>query len=307
MDLADAQAAFRDDLLNAGLLIATSSIGLYGRSGTFERIVDGIDNMVREAGADQAATVLRFPPIIPRDVFEGTDYIASFPNLTGAIFTFAGDDQAHAGLLSKRAAGEDWSSALTPSDLMLASAACHPVYPTLHGTLPESGRKIDVLGFCFRREPAIDPARLQAFRMHEYVYIGTPAEARAHRQLWIDRALEVVTDLGLEARAVTANDPFFGRAGRVLAANQREEDLKTEIVVRLYGDGPEGGDGTACASANCHVDHFGLSFGIRTADGAVAHSACVGFGLERLALALLRTHGLDVERWPVPVRRRLWS
>ena len=38
------------------------------------------------------------------------------------------------------------------------------------------------------------------------------------------------------------------------------------------------------------------------ADGEVAHSACVGFGMERIALALFRTHGLDPATWPVSVR-----
>ena len=38
------------------------------------------------------------------------------------------------------------------------------------------------------------------------------------------------------------------------------------------------------------------------ADDAVAHSACVGFGLERVALALFKTHGFRLEDWPREVR-----
>lgn len=41
---------------------------------------------------------------------------------------------------------------------------------------------------------------------------------------------------------------------------------------------------------------------VSTSKGEVAHSACVGFGLERIELALLRSHGLDPEPWPVDVR-----
>ena len=33
-----------------------------------------------------------------------------------------------------------------------------------------------------------------------------------------------------------------------------------------------------------------------------AHSACVGFGLERVALALFKTHGLKLSAWPREVR-----
>jgi hypothetical protein len=87
----------------------------------------------------------------------------------------------------------------------------------------------------------------------------------------------------------------------MLAANQLQESLKTELVVRLYGDLD---DGTAVVSCNCHREHFGHSFGIETADGLTAHSACVGFGMERIALAMLRTHGLDVATWPTDLRSR---
>lgn len=306
--LAERQAAFRDELVAAGLLVPMNAEGgLYGRSGVFESIVEGIEGLVDRAGADLKADRYRFPPVFSKETFEKTDYIASFPDLTGAIFSFTGNDREHAALLARREAGEDWSSDLKPVDVMLVSAACHPVYPMLAGTLPAGGRRLDVLGQCFRHEPSVDPARMQTFRQREYVYVGEPDGAVAHRAQWIERGMSVLTDdLALDAKPVIANDPFFGRAGRILAVNQRDEQLKTELVIRLYGDDENSGDGTACVSCNCHLDHFGLPFGIETADGEVAHSACVGFGLERVTLAMLRTHGLDPQRWPAEVRSRLW-
>ena len=43
------------------------------------------------------------------------------------------------------------------------------------------------------------------------------------------------------------------------------------------------------------------------ADGGVAHTGCVGFGLERITLALFRTHGLDLAPMAgSEVRRELW-
>jgi len=41
--LQDAHRDYRDELLSAGLLISMGVDGLYGRSGTFERIVEGIN------------------------------------------------------------------------------------------------------------------------------------------------------------------------------------------------------------------------------------------------------------------------
>ncbi len=60
------------------------------------------------------------------------------------------------------------------------------------------------------------------------------------------------------------------------------------------------------SSSNYHLDHFGAGFSITTAEGETAHSACVGFGVERIALALLYRHGLEPERWPVELREGLW-
>ncbi|KQU32346.1 amino acid--[acyl-carrier-protein] ligase [Rhodococcoides fascians] len=301
-ELDSARSEFRQELVDAGLLIPSSVLGLYGRSGEFEDIIESIDRRVVAASASEHGTTVprfRFPPVFPREAFEKTDYIASFPNLTGAINTFDGDNKAHAALLADRSEGKDWDHHLESAGTMLVSAACHPSYSMLPSVLPSGGTTYDIYGYCFRHEPAVDPARMQAFRMHEIVRVGTPDDAVAHRERWVQRGLEVLADLGLEAEAVIANDPFFGRAGRMLAANQRNENLKTELVVRLYGDLD---DGTAVVSCNCHRDHFGHTFDISTADGEPAHSACVGFGMERIALALLRTHGIDRDKWPRSLR-----
>jgi seryl-tRNA synthetase len=304
MELANAQAQFRAELISAGLLVPTSVDGLYGRSGAFEDIIEGIDRVVISAGTDQPSSRYRFPPVFPRADFDRTDYLASFPDLTGSIHTFVGSERDHAQILAIHAEGGDWGALLAQSDVMLASAACHPAYPMLSGRLPEGGRRLDILGYCFRHEPAVDPARMQAFRQHEYVFVGPAEGAQAHRDHWVDRGMEVLSALGLPATSVIANDPFFGRVGRMLAANQRDESLKVELVVHLY-DGL--GDGTAVVSCNCHLDHFGQNFDIETADGGVAHSACVGFGMERIALALLKHHGLDTAHWPASLREVLWS
>jgi len=63
---------------------------------------------------------------------------------------------------------------------------------------------------------------------------------------------------------------------------------------------------TACCSFNYHTDKFAQVFGIHTAEGQVAHTACLGFGLERCVMALFRHHGFEPKEWPAPVRAKLW-
>ncbi len=220
----------------------------------------------------------------------------------GSIHTFRGDEARHAELVRRTEAHEDRAPLLETTDMVLCPAVCHPLYPTQSGVLPEGGRKVEVYGYCFRHEPSSDPFRMQAFRQHDYVYLGTPDGARTHRDQWVERGTEVLSGLGLAVEAVVANDPFFGRPGRMLAANQRSEELKIELVAPVFAAGRP----TAISSSNCHLDHFGRPFGIETADGEVAHSACFGFGVDRITLALVDRHGTDPTRWPTAVRSVLW-
>jgi seryl-tRNA synthetase len=292
---------FRAALLDAGVLVATSVVGLYHRSGDFERIVRGIEDLVSAAGVDQQAQLLYFPPVMPRTDFQLTDYLRSFPDLIGSVDVFVGDDQDHAVLLRLAEQGHDWTEALAPAEVVLCSAACHSVYSSFRGRRPPGGQRVECQGSMFRHEPSVDPTRMQVFRQHEFVYMGEPEGAVAHRDLWLERGMTVLGGLGLEVESIVASDPFFGRAGRMLATNQRETALKYEIIAPITTEAP-----TAISSANYHQDHFGIPFGIETADGEAAHSACIGFGLERIALALLSRYGLDVSRWPNGVRAQLW-
>ena len=194
-----------------------------------------------------------------------------------------------------------YSSSLTQTDLALTPACCYPVYPSLRGQTAAVGLVYETSGYCFRHEPSVDPMRLQAFRMHEHIRIGVPEHVLDWRELWLQRAPELLADLGLDVRSDVANDPFFGRAGRFMSMSQREQQLKIEFLIPVFGDE----NPTACASINYHQDHFGHLFDIRAGDDA-AHSSCVGFGLERCAVALIAAHGVKPDQWPASVRAVLW-
>ena len=216
----------------------------------------------------------------------------------GSLHTFTGGEKEHRAMLDKFQQKEDWSRDLAASQVMMTPAICYPLYPTATGTLPEGGRRVDLQGYAFRHEPSDDPARMQIFRMHEFVRLGTPDQALEHRNFWLEKGVEVFNTVGLAVEPVVANDPFFGRGGKVQKAIQREQNLKYEFVIPICSEEKP----TAIGSSNYHLDHFGVAFDIRTHDGAVAHSACVGFGLERIALALFKTHGFELARWPGEVR-----
>ncbi|SEI40826.1 amino acid--[acyl-carrier-protein] ligase [Paraburkholderia diazotrophica] len=315
----DAQAAgadptLRERLLAKGILIDTGENGLYGRSQVFEDVVERLNVAITHLGADQDPEVLRFPPAMRRTDFEDSEYLKSFPDLAGTIHSFCGSEAGQQRLLrclddAMKESDDDrdteWMSQQKPTRVVLTPAACYPIYPVMarRGPLPAGGRTIDVLSYCFRHEPSLDPARMQMFRQREYVRLGNAEQVMAFRQMWIERGSLLVSLLQLPVDVDLANDPFFGRGGKIIADSQRAQALKFELLIPVANPDSK----TACLSFNYHMDHFGAIWKIECEDGSVAHTGCVGFGMERITLALFRHHGLDVNAWPDDVRALLWG
>ena len=293
---------FLDQLVAAKLLIPCDVPGVFGRGGVFEDVIDRINALVTSYGGNDGAEVQRYPPIISRKSYETSEHLKSFPDLAGIVHSFRGKDADHKVVLEKLAKGEDWSEGFPRTDVVLTPAACYPIYPASKGTLGAEGRLVDILSYCFRHEPSGDPARMQMFRQREYVRIGSPDQVRDFRNTWFERGQEILGKLGVDAKPVVANDPFFGRGGKMLAMNQRDQELKFELVIPICStENP-----TACVSLNYHQDHFGHIFGIKLPNGADAHTSCIGFGMERITLAMFKKHGLSTKDWPAAVRSHLW-
>ena len=298
------QAAFLRDLLAQGLLVETGVPGAYGQGADFVKVRDAFTDAVARAAAPDHAEAMRFPPLLPRQQIETNGYLGSFPHLAGSIFSFDGSDSQALELEARAARHEDWSEFQSMTELVLLPAACYPVYPEVakRGPLPRGGATVDTgSSWVFRHEASDDPGRLQIFHMYELVRIADPDDVAAFRDSWLPRAVDLFRRLGLDTTSELATDPFFGRVGRMLAANQRAQELKFEMVATIGGPEP-----TAIASFNYHQDHFTQVYGIGLEGGGVAHTGCVAFGIERVTMALFRANGLDLAAWPREVRAELW-
>jgi seryl-tRNA synthetase len=116
--------------------------------------------------------------------------------------------------------------------------------------------------------------------MREFVRIGAPEEIVAFREKWMAKAPVLAAELGLP---------------------QRQQALKFELLIPYYPSASP----TACMSFNYHREHFGQVWGIHTNGGELAHTSCVAFGIDRLAVALFANHGLDLKKWPAATRQAL--
>lgn len=280
------------------LFYEMGSPGVYGRTALYEDVVERLGALITQH-REPDTEVMRFPPVMNRAQLERSGYLNSFPNLLGCVCGLHGTENE----VNAAVSGGDWTKSLASSDLVLSPAACYPVYPIAasRGSVPASGWRFDVAADCFRREPSRHLDRLQSFRMREYICIGSPDHVSAFRERWMVRAQEIARDLGLSFRVDTASDPFFGRVGLIMALGQKRQSLKFELLVPLRSEEQP----TACMSFNYHRDYFGKAWGIANADGVLAHTACVAFGMDRLAIAMFYTHGSDVAEWPPAVRELL--
>jgi seryl-tRNA synthetase len=246
---------------------------------------------------------MRFPPVMSRKQLEKSGYLKSFPNLLGCVCALHGSEASIRAAADVYETGGDWTQALSSSDLVLSPAACYPVYPiaAARGRLPAGGWQFDIEAEVFRHEPSLSLDRLQSFRMREFVRIGLPREIEEFRERWLKRAPAIAADLGLPHSIDVANDPFFGRVGQLMAVSQRQQALKFELLIPYY----PGAAPTACMSFNYHRDYFGQVWGIHDEQGETAHTSCVAFGIDRLAVALFAVHGLDLHQWPAVTRHAL--
>ncbi len=290
------------DAIAEALLLPSGIDGIYARTAAFEDVVNGLAALIsrhREPGTE----VLRFPPVMSRRQLERSGYLQSFPHFLGCVCCLNGDEAQVRGAVERFEADQDWTSALSAADLVLSPAACYPVYPLVasRGEVPAEGLTFDVAGDCFRREPSRDLDRLQSFRMREFVCVGTPQQVDDFRRRWMDWAPSFAGQLGLNSRIEAASDAFFGRGGKLMAMSQIEQALKFELLVPVRSAEQP----TACISFNNHLEHFATAWSLRNATGQGVHTACVAFGMDRLALALFATHGLDLQDWPAAARQAL--
>lgn len=286
-----------DILIEKGHLISTGVKGVYGKGKDMQLLLTNLENYICHKGRTQNTEIMTFPPVMSKKSIETKEYVKSFPHLLGTINSFFGNETNYKELVEKVVENKEWTEEYTSTEVVMTPAACYPVYPSLSGTLPKGGRVVEVSSFCFRHEPSDEPTRMLSFKMLEYVVAGTPDEVTTWRQNWIDKAQDILQELKLEFNIIVADDPFFGKGGKMLKVNQKESQLKYEMVVPVNSlEKP-----TAVISSNYHQDLFSKKHNILTSVNQYAHTSCLAFGLERLAIALMKKHGMSFSEWPESV------
>ena len=225
----------RLESITHNVLQPTSAAGVYGRTALFEQVIEGLSALITRL-REPDVEILRFPPVMSRAQLESRVILHSFPHLLGCVSCLHGEESEIRTLVGEHDADGGWAAGLSATELVLSPAACYPVYPlaAARGPVPGNGLLFDVASYCFRRERSYEIGRLQAFQMREFVCMGTSEQALDLQERWKSRANGLAEGLALPYTVAPASDPFFGRAGKLMAMSQIQQSLKFELLIPIH-------------------------------------------------------------------------
>jgi seryl-tRNA synthetase len=299
--------SFREDphpLLAAQNEIVVFGRGRYGLGPKLVALIEYFDRRAREMAREFQATARTFPSLIGADVLDRCRYLKNFPSSLNLVAHLREDH----GVLQDFARSVQWNGdqlvfdrdAASSVECLLSPSVCFHWYMWLRDSKLSGPCAITALGKCFRYESSnlTGLERLWDFQMREIIFVGPAEYVLKNRNVLVELSTSFLDELGLAYEISTATDPFFVDSYAVQAAYQQGFELKYELLAPL----PYSGKKLAVGSINYHQDFFGRSFAIETPEGP-AHTGCIGFGYERLALAFLSQYGTEADKWPDAVRR----
>ena len=245
-----------------------------------------------------------YPNVIPIEQLALTQHLRAFPEHLHFIShlsedlqvleTFAGRARTSPGAV------QPLPGELAPVALMHNPSTCYHCYAARRGTELPGNEAVTAVTRCHRYESAnhSDPGRLMEFTLREIIFLGSADYVRETRETSMRMIQDWATAWSLYGDLLPANDPFFTDDYEAKAVHQHRLAMKYEYRAVLPGTGKT----LAVLSSNLHAVTFGKAFEIRVG-GMRANTGCLGFGLERLAIAIVMQHGLDVTRWPEGLRR----
>lgn len=150
---------------------------------------------------------------------------------------------------------------------------------------------ITAKGRCKRNEEKgfVSLERLLDFTMREIIFIGTAEYVVKKRHEYMEKAKQLIEELHLDGQIMLSNDPFFKKEDEIKIIFQKKFKLKYELVLK----NPDTNHEVAVASFNYHNINFSKAYNIHLDDNRLAHTACVAFGLERLAYIFMVQKGVE--------------
>ncbi len=289
--------------------------GQVALSGPAQALARLLDRCFAElASSHFGATEVAYPILIPTSVLARCGYFRSFPQSVSVVSHLHEDFDTIEAFRQDNAEADELrvsrGDLFAPAKAALAPSVCYHCYHALERTrVPATGRIVTATGRCFRYESknltGLD--RLWDFTMREIIFIGAESWVADMRERAVAAVAALLNAWNLASAIESASDPFFATTLRHAASWQISQALKYEIRVPIEPTPPNRTRTLAVGSFNLHGSFFGRTFDIQLADGSPAFTGCVGFGIERLVLAIFAQYGMRPDRWPAALRSALMS
>jgi len=279
--------------------------GIYTLGPMLTRLIDFFEAQFLTLADSFDAAPYRFPTLIPAKLLERVNYFHAFPHSLTFV-THLREDLDVINHFAEHAACDEHGlntnlESFDQIKTLLSPAVCYHLYFALADKpLPGGKLAATAVNSCFRYESLnlSSLERMWNFTMREVIFVGPKDYVLENREIARQRMAQFFEQINLAYKVETANDPFFVGEFRKQAAFQSAFQLKFEIRASL----PYKNSTLAIGSYNYHQDFFGRHLNISLKDGTPAHTGCVAFGLERVALAFIAQYGFDKNKWPTLVQ-----
>lgn len=278
------------------------AVGQYLLQGEFLALMQALDGLVVALARTLGAKEQDYPAFVPVDLLKRINYFHEFPHHVMVVASLCGDHDVMASFATRHEYPKheftalDLNDDLGPVVLVAPPSVCYTCYYALRERRLDDNLLVTAKNRCARNEPTgFRPlTRLNSFTMREIIVLGQRDFVLAMRQRMLEALRDLTDRLQLAATLESAHDPFFTNDAAYKASFQHSLKLKYEWRVAI----PHSDDVLAVASVNLHNDAFGKAFEVTLPDGSPMQSACIGFGLERWAYAILCQFGWDRSQWP---------
>lgn len=245
----------------------------------FYKIMQLFDSIVMSWAAEDGAKEIFYPDFYVADDLKKCNYIDQF--------------HPHCFFASTSSCDTFQEKTLGYSGFINNPAVCmHSYIQHQDSTVDENNPLvITAKGKCKRNEHAGFQSleRLLDFTMREVIFMGSEKFVLSKRNEYMEKGKKLIEDLQLDGNISVSNDPFFKKEEETKAAFQRKFKLKYELNLKNTDNGHE----VAVSSFNYHNINFSKAYNISLADSRLAHTACMAFGLERLAFTYITQVGLN--------------
>ncbi|WP_461209671.1 class-II aminoacyl-tRNA synthetase family protein [Desulfocurvus sp. DL9XJH121] len=244
-----------------------------------------------------------YPNCIPVDGLGRANHFSSFPEHLHFLAHLPQDLEILDEFAENAKGVTSWNKVDIPAPaqarLVNNPSTCYHCYAARENTTLEANTALTVITKCHRFEAANhkEYGRLLEFSMREVVFLGEPDYIRDCRAKTLDLVQALAEDWTLYGELTASNDPFFTNDYKAKSAQQHRLAMKMEYRMLIPGKDKR----LAIMSSNLHGPTFSKAFNI-TMGGRLINTGCLGFGLERLALAILAQHGMDPAAWPRGLR-----